>query len=136
MKRLLAFVVSIFTVGTASCLPDDQRTDRVDPEAGRNIRAEWPPGVVAQIDSGNAAFRERDHESALRHYREAIADMPDNSSAWYGIYMAERALGNEAAADSALAKVRDLAPGATLLHSNGGTEDDADHDQDSDADGP
>lgn len=132
MKRILAFVVSVFSIGTGSCLPDDQRTDRVDPEAGRNIRAEWPPGVVAHVDSGNAAFRARDHESALRHYREAVTAMPENSSAWYGIYMAERALGNEAAADSALAKVRELAPGATLLHSN---EGDGNSDSDGDTDG-
>lgn len=135
MKRVLAFVVSIFSIGTGACLPDDQRTDRLDPEAGRNIRAEWPLGVVAQVDSGNAAFRVRDHEAALRHYREAVALMPDNSSAWYGIYMAERALGNEAAADSALTRTHDLSPGATLLHPNGGTED-LDAELDGDSDGP
>ncbi len=38
------------------------------------------------------------------------------TAAWFGAYMAERALGNEAAANEALERAQQLAPGASLIH--------------------
>lgn len=60
-----------------------------------------PPAVRAQLDSGNAAYRARDYEGANRHYRATVQAMPNLASGWFGVYMAESALGNKAAADSA-----------------------------------
>lgn len=69
-----------------------------------------PAPVRAQLDSGNAAYRLRDYPAALRHYREAARLGPDQAPAWYGVQMAAGALGDRAAADSAGARLRALAP--------------------------
>jgi hypothetical protein len=64
-------------------------------------RAQVPDSVRAQLDSGNAAYRAKDYEAARQHYRAAVGMAPDFTAAWFGVYMAETALGNQAAADSA-----------------------------------
>ncbi len=107
-------------VGTAVSLlacsrPDDQRTDTIDRETVEQARAAWPDGVAMRIDSGNAAYRSRDYEAAAALYRRAAELGPDIPAAWFGIYMVEHARGNLAAADSALARARQLAPGASLI---------------------
>lgn len=116
MNRVLIGALGILIVGLPGCVPDDQRTDSVDPEAGRRARAEWPVEVVSAVDSGNVAMRADDLKAALVYYRRAVEISPENAPAWFGVYMAERALGNPAAADSALQTVMSLAPGASLVH--------------------
>ena len=116
MKRVLVGALGVLIVGMPGCVPDDQRTDSVDPETGRRERAQWPAEVVSAVDSGNVAMRADAAESALAYYRRAVEISPDNAPAWFGVYMAERALGNQAAADSALQTVMSLAPGASLVH--------------------
>jgi len=83
------------------------------------IRARLAPEVAAQLDSGTMAFRVHDFETALVHYQRVTEVAPDEPSGWFGVHMAQRALGNPAEADSALARVRRIAPGATLLHPEG-----------------
>ncbi len=73
-------------------------------------------GAKAQLDSGNTAYRARDYSRALTHYRTAAARQPSLAAAWMGISMAQTALGNAAAADSAMKKVEQLAPGTTSAH--------------------
>lgn len=85
------------------------------PEELAQSRAEWPAGVEAQIDSGNAAYSAQQFDAASAHYRRAAELGPKVPAAWFGIYMAEHAKGNTAAADSALERSRQLAPGATRL---------------------
>ncbi len=103
-----AFVLA----STTACLPDDQRTDSVDPEtAGREL----PPDAVAQLDSGNVAYREGDYDGALQYYVRVTEMAPDDATGWFGIYMAQQALGNAAAADSAIAEARRRNPGASLI---------------------
>jgi len=116
MQRLVLTTLSALIVGVSGCVPEDQRADSVDPEVGRKNRAEWPAEVVAHLDSGNLAMRDKDAERALGHYHNAVEMAPDNSTVWFGVFMAQNSLGNVAAADSAMAKVRELAPGATLVH--------------------
>jgi hypothetical protein len=116
MQRLILTTLSALIVGVSGCIPEDQRVDSVDPEVGRKSRAEWPAEVVAHLDSGNLAMRAQDPEQALGHYLNALEMAPDNSTLWFGVFMAHNSLGNTAAADSAMAKVRELAPGATLVH--------------------
>ncbi len=118
MKRVLAGALGVLIVCMPGCVPDDQRTDSVDPQTGQRERAEWPVEVVSAVDSGNVAMRADNAGSALAYYRRAVEISPDNSSAWFGVYMAEKALGNQAAADSALQTVMSLAPGASLVHSS------------------
>jgi tetratricopeptide (TPR) repeat protein len=102
-----------FVLATATaCLPDDQRTDSVDPEtAGRELSAE----AMAQLDSGNVAYREGDYDGALAYYVRVTEMAPDDATGWFGIYMAQEALGNRAAADSAIAEARRRNPGASLI---------------------
>lgn len=95
--------------------PDDQRTDSIERGAIENARADWPAGVAEAVDSGNVAYRAQDFPAAARYYRNAIAVGPEVGAAWFGLYMAERANGNAAAADSALERARALLPGASLL---------------------
>jgi hypothetical protein len=103
-------------VGCRRDAGDDQRTDTITPEAMAQARANWPAGVAVHVDSGNAAYSAQDYESASRHYRRATELGPEVTAAWFGIYMTEHARGNIAAADSAMQRTRELAPGATLLH--------------------
>jgi Flp pilus assembly protein TadD len=95
--------------------PDDQATGSIDSTAWRAARA-LPAGVGAALDSGNVAFRAGDFEAARAQYLRATELGPNVSAAWFGLSMSERRIGNAAAADSAMERVRQLAPGASLLH--------------------
>lgn len=99
----------------AACRPDDQRTDSVEFDAVRRARQEWPAGVAAQVDSGNAAYRAGTLDAAAAHFRTAVRLGPEVPAAWFGLYMAEHTRGNLPAADSALGRARDLVPGASLI---------------------
>ena len=116
-----ALIVPVLLTSALACRPDDQRTDTLNPHEGMQARAEMAPEVVAQLDSGTAAFRADDHEAALRHYTRATELDPENGPGWFGVYMAERALGRPETAEAALERARGVVPGATLLH--GGGED-------------
>jgi Flp pilus assembly protein TadD len=108
-------VLLAVAVPLSGCRPEDQRTETLDP-TGADTRATLSAEALAQLDSGNTAFRAGDHEAALTHYRRVTELQPDHSAGWFGVQMAYRSLGNEAAADSALERVRSLAPGASLVH--------------------
>lgn len=95
--------------------PDDQATGSIDSTAWQKARA-LPAGVAAALDSGNSAFRAGDLEAARAQYRRATELGPDVSAAWFGLSMSERRIGNAASADSAMERVRQLAPAASLLH--------------------
>lgn len=105
----------LLLAAAASCRPDDQRTDSFDPQEAMQHREDVPADVLAQLDSGNALFREKDHEGALAHYVNATERAPDLAAAWYGVYMAQHALGNMEAAEEALARAQSENPGSTLL---------------------
>ncbi|MDX1567834.1 MAG: hypothetical protein R3223_08530 [Longimicrobiales bacterium] len=82
------------------------------------LSQEPAPGVedmaalVAQLDSGSQAFEEGRLQDARRHHLRAVELAPNLTSAWFGLFMVEDSLGNEAAADSALMRVRRISPGA------------------------
>ena len=88
-----------------------------DSAAARPVVAE---GGRAQLDSGNAAYRAKDYTGALAHYRAAVESQPRSPAAWFGVYMAQTALGNKAAADSAMNQARTLDPGMGGGHPTGG----------------
>ncbi len=83
------------------------------------IVQQMPPGVFAQIDSGNAAYRQKDYQAALAYYQEATKLGPHQSAAWFGVAMAAKALNNTALADSAMQQAQRLDPGADLVHPTG-----------------
>lgn len=82
--------------------------------------AQMPEGVPAQLDSGNAAYRAHDYAEAAKHFHKATQLGPQQAAAWYGVYMAEHALGHTAAADSAAQIANKLAPGVLAAHSSVG----------------
>ena len=113
-KRKLA--LGLVLAAAFSCRPDDQRTETVDPRQAQQERENLPSELVAQLDSGSAAYREQEFQAALDHYTTA-AEMDDEvAAAWFGVYMAHHAMGNGDEAEEALERAQQVAPGATLIH--------------------
>lgn len=114
-KRWTVLVLALTAV--AACRSrNDQRTDTIKPEQAEQRRENMPPALVAQLDSGNTSFQQKDYGEALRHYQAATKIDDGVASAWFGVYMAEHALGNEQEAQKAMARVQQIAPGASLVH--------------------
>jgi hypothetical protein len=109
-------VLALALSALVSCRPDDQRTDTLDPEEALQKRENLAPAVVAQLDSGSEAYRAGDHAGSLVHYTSATELDANVGAAWFGVYMAQRALGNEEEAVVALERAQRVAPGATLIH--------------------
>ncbi len=107
--RVLVLAVLMLASG---CLPEDQRTDTVNLQARESL----PPAVVAQLDSGSAAFRARDVAEAERHYRRALEIQPTLAAGWFGLYMVARRRGQADSAGIYLERAPRVAPGATLIH--------------------
>ncbi len=82
------------------------------PAAGPQVEL----GAAARLDSGNAAYRAKDFKGALAHYRASADRAPSLAAAWFGLYMAQSALGDKAGADSSMRKVQELAPGTMGAH--------------------
>jgi tetratricopeptide (TPR) repeat protein len=112
---LLAVLATAVAVGGCE-RPDDQRTGAIRDADVRAARAQLEPAAAAALDSGNAAYRERDYQRALAHYTAAVEMHPELAAGWFGIYMAQLALGNPEAAEAAMAQARIHAPGASLMH--------------------
>jgi tetratricopeptide (TPR) repeat protein len=107
--------------------PDDQRTGTIGEREVREARAQLDPAVTAELDSGNAAYRERDYQRALEHYQAAVQMNEELAAGWFGIYMAQLALGNAEAAEAAMEQARIRAPGATMMHPDADFPVPADH---------
>lgn len=111
-RRIPRTGVVALALALAACPPDDQRTDTLDPgTAGQELTGE----ARAQLDSGNVAFRADAYDQALVHFTRVTELAPDDPTGWFGVYMVHDALGNQAAADSAIARARSMAPGASLI---------------------
>lgn len=108
----------LVAVAVAGCRrgADDQETGTVERETVEQARQDLSPEAEARLDSGNAAYREERYQEALDHYQAVVRLSEGAAAGWFGIYMAELAMGNVAAADSAMARARALAGGATLIH--------------------
>ena len=117
MTRAMSCVMMGIVLATACRQPgDDQTTESIGTEEIRKARAEPAPELVAQLDSGNDAYKAKDWERALRHYRAVTRLDEEMPAGWFGIYMVEMARGNAPAADSALQRAQKRAPGASLIH--------------------
>lgn len=64
------------------------------------------------LNEGNTEFRAGRYAQALDAYRRAAAESPQDVAPLWGIQMAARALGDSALADSAVARMRAIAPEA------------------------
>jgi Flp pilus assembly protein TadD len=105
-------ITALIAVGllAAGCNDGSQSEARMtigdsDPGASR-LAAE----VREPIDNGNAAYRAKDYEAALAHYRLAAERAPEEPTTWFGVAMAAEALGEQAVADSARVRIEQLAP--------------------------
>lgn len=86
----------------------------------RRTRSSLPEGVPAALDSGNAAYRAGDYREALDRFESITEEHPDVQAGWFGVYMAYRALGNRAAADSAMRRAGMGSSEAARVHGAGG----------------
>lgn len=123
-RSILALAPLVLLVPLA-CGGDDE-----PPQQRRSLGSEAPaerpglePATAARIDSGNAAYRAGDYEEARRLFRAAVEAQSDVRAAWFGVYMAERALGNEDSAAAALERSGDLPHPGGSLHGPPDAED-------------
>lgn len=95
----LALVVAL-----PACEPpdDDQRTGTITRDEARDAREGLPAELTAVLDSGNAAYRREDYEAAREHFQRLVRRDSTVAAGWFGIYMTEKALGNQEAAEAAL----------------------------------
>lgn len=114
-KRAILLATALAAVACGQ--PQDQKTETLDPVAARQKREDLPADLRAQLDSGSAAFRAQELEEALAHYTAATNIDDQVAAGWFGVYMAQKALGNSAEALAALEKVQQLQPGASLVGS-------------------
>jgi hypothetical protein len=105
-------VVALLGIGAvgASCMakdvePPKQPLNAASATAGSSGPPELTPAASAQLDSGNVAYRAKQYEVALRHYRAAATAAPQHAAPWYGVYMVGEATSNRALIDSANAMV-------------------------------
>ena len=119
-KHGLALVLLLVTA--SACKPEQAPQTEAPQvqEAGPPAQQALPPEVAAQLDSGSTAFRADDFEGALAHYTKAAELAPDLAAAWFGVFMAQEALGNADAAQAALAKTQELEPGTNFAHPTAG----------------
>ncbi len=105
-------------IGSSGCRQpgEDQKTESIGAADVKQERAERSPEFIAQLDSGNTAYRAKDYERAMRHYQAVTRIDEKEAAGWFGIYMTELARGNAAAADLALKRAQERAPGASLIH--------------------
>lgn len=125
--RTAAMSLALLTLLAACDRPDDQRTGTIRDRDVREARAALAPAVAAALDSGNAAYSDRDYERALRHYTSVVELDDDAAAGWFGVYMAHLALGNAEAAEAAMAQARIRAPGASLMQPDPSRTVPADH---------
>lgn len=117
MITRVACVTAIAALALAGCeRPDDQETGSLSREDVVEARQDLDPAFIAALDSGNTAYRAREYEEALRYFERATEADAEVAAGWFGVYMAQLALGNMEAADAAMERAQELAPGASLIH--------------------
>jgi hypothetical protein len=86
----------MFAIALVGCSNDSQ--DRVPLDGTlEEIVEELPPELQSQLDSANAAYRDRDYETALVLFERVTDEAPGLAAGWYGIGMTHTAMGNHAA---------------------------------------
>lgn len=113
-----ALALMLLVAAASTCGPAEPPQDEAPQvqEAAPPEQTPISPEAAAQLDSGSTAFRADDFAGALAHYTKATELAPDLAAAWFGVFMAQEALGNAQAAQEALAKTQELEPGTSPLH--------------------
>lgn len=107
-------VVALIGVGACG---GEETGDRVElgAEAPQG-RETWSPELTQQIDAANAAYAAGNYEEASEIFQSITEDYPELGVAYFGVYMAESAMGNEEAAQAALAEAEARNPGLGRMH--------------------
>lgn len=106
MKKVLPWILVAGLV--AGC--GKKASDAPKQTLGSPASTTLAPAAQAQLDSGNNAFRAGDIQAAREHYRATTRMAPNVAAGWFGVYLSETRLHNNAAADSAALVVHRLAP--------------------------
>lgn len=124
MLRAAPVVTLLSVLALSGCGGDadqGQRTETLSTEQAQRQREQLAEQVVLALDSGNAAYRREDYETAREHFREAVRVDSTVAAAWFGLYMVERALGNEEAAEAARERAAGLTGVEEMNHPEGET---------------
>ncbi|HUG40522.1 MAG TPA: hypothetical protein VMM12_08560 [Longimicrobiales bacterium] len=108
--RLIRVAIAA-AVAVSACGGDDGGGEiRFEGQEVQEARRGWTPELAALVDSGNAAYRTGNYDEAARIFQRGTREFPHHGATWFGLYMAEHARGNIAAADSALGRAEALTP--------------------------
>ena len=111
-------MVVLFALAVAGCGEEEAQRIPLGEDAAQSEdrRANWPEELTAQVDSANLEYSNAQYEAARERYAALTEQYPDISTVWFGLYMAESALGNDEAAAAALEKAESMAPGLGRMH--------------------
>ncbi len=112
----LIAITCLVLSGLVACGPTDSGAEAGGSSVSQPSRDELPPGLAALLDSGTVAYRAGDYEAARGHYMAAADQAPEVASTWFGVYLAESALGNGDAAAEAMERFRELGGAADMHH--------------------
>ncbi|MGK7311827.1 MAG: tetratricopeptide repeat protein [Candidatus Longimicrobiales bacterium M2_2A_002] len=119
--KIRLWMTALAVLAAAAC-GEQQEGQRVElgeeEQAAENQqgRASWPYELEAQVDSANLEYMNEQYQASADRYRALTEEYPEIGTLWFGLYMAENALGNEETAQEALAKANELAPGLGPMH--------------------
>lgn len=117
--KIRVWMTALAVLAVAAC--GEQEGQRVelgeDEQAAEDqSRANWPYELEVQVDSANLEYMNEQYQASADRYRAMTEEYPEIGTLWFGLYMAENALGNEEAAQEALARAEELAPGLGQMH--------------------
>jgi hypothetical protein len=109
MKRnAVCIAVTAVALCATSCeerAPSEERAVST-PAKAAVINARTARPLTALLDSGNAAFRAQNYARAKDYYLRATQLDSTFSAGWFGVYMVEAKLGNDASAANAMERVK------------------------------
>lgn len=119
------WIIALAVLAVAAC--SEQEGQRVeldqDPEAqATDGRASWPAELATMVDSANALIAAGEYEASAEIYRGLVEEYPQVGTVWFGLYMAEDALGNTEAAGAALEQAEAINPGLGRMHDDAETQ--------------
>lgn len=112
------WIAVVAVLAVAGCSDEEGRRVPLgqDTAQSENRRASWPAELTARVDSANAAIANDEPEVAAEIYRALAQEYPEIGTVWFGLYMAEDALGNTEAAAAALERAEAITPGLGRMH--------------------